>query len=270
VVWSSIFFALIYPGPSAGLTMREYVRNLLVGYPYHFVPLLVFWYLATPAVVRIGRRRGALLLVCIAAAQLWWLILQSPEMFGLGGALPSWAARTAPPVLRAPLSDWAIYFPLGLVMSLHGAALKPRLERWRRTALTATAILFAAGLLNAFSLLAAPWARFIAPVPLMFVLPVVDRGSIPLLKFFEWLGRRSYGIYLAHFVIINGIVLLAGAWLAGRPLVVFPVFLVATLGLSLLLMEALTRARIGRQIYRHVFGIVAPPLPQRRVVPSGA
>ena len=72
----------------------RYLKNLLVGYPYHFVPLLVFWYLATPALVWIGRRRGALLLAGIGAWQAWLLAVRFPEMFGLDGWLPGWAGAT--------------------------------------------------------------------------------------------------------------------------------------------------------------------------------
>jgi peptidoglycan/LPS O-acetylase OafA/YrhL len=139
--------------------------------------------------------------------------------------------------------------------------------RWRPVAAAATVALFGLGLLNAFALVDAPWARFAAPVPLMFLLPTIDRASIPFLEFFEWLGRRSYGIYLTHFVVINGIVLAVGKWglrLRSQPLVVYPAFLITTLGLTLLLMEGISRTRPGRRAYRFIFGIVPPPQQARR------
>lgn len=265
LIWSGIFYTLLYTATGTGYTVAGYLKNLLVGYPYHFVPLLVFWYLAAPALAWAGRRHAVLLLAAIAAAQAWLLVVRFPEMFGLAGWLPSWAAATAPPVLTTTMADWGVYFPLGLVMALHGPALKPRLMKWRLAAAALTAALFGLGLLNAFSLANAPWARLAAPVPLMLLLPTIDRGSIPWLEAFERLGRRSYGIYLSHFVAINALAFAVAGWSlrsAALPFIVFPAFFVAALGVSLLLMDAMSRSAAGRRVYRYVFGIVPPP-PQR-------
>jgi fucose 4-O-acetylase-like acetyltransferase len=261
LIWSGVVYVLYYTLAGERLPVTGYLKNLLVGYPYHFVPLLVFWYLAAPGLVWIGRRRPVLLLAGIAVWQTYLLVVRSPALLGLDGPLPRWAAAATPPVLFTSMSEWGIYFPLGLVLSLHGSALKPRLQRWRPAAAAAMLALFGLGLMNAFGLVQAPWARLAAPIPLMFLLPTIDRTSIPLLDSFEWLGRRSYGVYLTHFVIINGIVLV----LAKTPLhpervpfLIFPAFLAAALGLSLAVMEAMSQMTPGRRLYRHVFGIVAP------------
>jgi fucose 4-O-acetylase-like acetyltransferase len=269
VIWSLIFYALVAIGASETYSAAGYVKNLLVGYPYHFVPLLVFWYLATPVLVRVGRTHGTLLILGIAAWQAWLMVLHYPEMFGLAGRLPAWAGATAPPVIFTSMADWGVYFPLGLVMSLHATALKPRLERWRWLAGAATVVLFVLGLANAFRLASAPWARLVAPVPLMFLLPVVDRAWIPRFATFEWLGRRSYGIYLSHFVAVNVLAIALGPWIplpAAFSLVVYPLFLLVALGFPLLLMEGAGRAGAGRRAYRFVFGI-PPPAPARPVAP---
>lgn len=269
VIWSLIFYAVVAIAAGERYSAAGYVKNLLVGYPYHFVPLLVFWYLATPALVRVGRTHGTLLIVTIAAWQAWLMVLHYPEMFGVQGRLPAWTRSTTPPVIFTSMADWGVYFPLGLVMSLHTAALKPRLERWRWAMVAATALLFGLGLANAFRLVNAPWARLVAPVPLMFVLPVIDRAWIPRFASFEWLGRRSYGIYLSHFVVINLMAIALGPWVplpAAGALVVYPLFLVAALGFPILLMEAMGRSGAGRRAYRFVFGI-PPPAPVRPIAP---
>jgi peptidoglycan/LPS O-acetylase OafA/YrhL len=191
-------------------------------------------------------------------------------MFGLAGRLPAWAGATAPPVIFTPMADWGVYFPLGLVMSLHTAALKPRLERGRWLAVAATLLLFGLGLANAFRLVNAPWARLVAPVPLMFLLPVIERAWIPRFASFEWLGRRSYGIYLSHFVAVNVMVIGLGPWVpltSAFSIVVYPLFLAGALGFPLLLMEGMGRLAVGRRAYRFVFGI-PPPTPARSIAPA--
>jgi peptidoglycan/LPS O-acetylase OafA/YrhL len=265
LIWSLIFYTLMYAATAATEPLTRYIKDLVVGYPYHFVPLLVFWYVATPALVWIGRRRGALLLLAIVAWQAWLLVVRFPEMFGLTGKLPQWAATTLPPVLATTMSEWGVYFPIGLVLSLHSAALKPALERWRLVSIVAVAVLFGLGLLNAFGFVDAPWARLAAPLPLMFVLPTIDRTSIPWLDAFERLGRRSYGIYLVHFVVVSGLAVVAGKYflpLGAQPFLVFPAFLIAALGVSLFLMDVMARFIVGRRVYRYMFGIVPPPLRQ--------
>jgi peptidoglycan/LPS O-acetylase OafA/YrhL len=177
-------------------------------------------------------------------------------MFGFQG-FPQWTNLLKPPVLFNSMADWAIYFPLGLIMSMHNAALKPLLFRYRWLIAAAAVLVFVVGILDAFQVLSAPWARFLAPLPVMFLLPIVHRGSIPLVKQVEVLGKRSYGIYLAHFVVINVVVFLVRQLHPGLitvPIVTFPAFLIVALGLSLLLMEGMTMAPPARRVYRYVFG----------------
>ena len=264
--WSAIFYVTAFLINGESYRPLGYIKNLLVGYPYHFVPLLAFWYVSAPVLVRISRRYGPLLLVVIAAYQIVLIAIRFPDVFSLARPLPAWTHRITPPVLFTPLSDWAIYFPLGLFMSLPDSKVKPGLHRWKSLAIGTTAVLFGLGVLDAFKLMPAPWARFAAPVPLMFILPVVERNSIPLLRGFETLGRKSYGIYLAHFVIINLVVAAARPGLEAirYPIVVFPVFYLLALGLSLVLMDVVSRTGPGRGAYRYVFGIMPPPRPTPR------
>ena len=91
----------------------------------------------------------------------------------------------------------------------------------------------------------------------MFVLPVLDRSSIPFLRSFESLGRRSYGIYLVHFVVLNVAVALTSRLdLSGFHLIVAPTLFAIGLGVPLLFMRAMAGAAVGRRVYRYVFGIV--------------
>jgi surface polysaccharide O-acyltransferase-like enzyme len=267
VLWSLVFFGVIFVLAGEQYSPAGYVKNLLVGYPYHFVPLLAFWYVTAPALVPVARRAATPLLAVIAVYQAGLLALRHPGVFGGWLVLPAWSGVVAPPVLFTPMSDWAIYFPLGLVLSLHAETVRPWLLRVRPAALALTAVIFGLGLLNALQIVWAPWARFVAPLPLMFVLPVIDRAAIPWLQRAELLGRRSYGIYLVHFVLLYGLSVfiqrafgtVTGLW----QVIVFPAFLVVALAGSQALMDTIGKSGTGRRVYRYWFGM-PPPAPARR------
>jgi peptidoglycan/LPS O-acetylase OafA/YrhL len=60
-------------------------------------------------------------------------------------------------------------------------------------------------------LLAVPLAEVFAPLPLMLVLPLIQRKAIPLVSWFETLGKRSYGLYLTNLLVITLLVALVKA-----------------------------------------------------------
>ena len=50
-IWTAVFFVLVLPAADALPSPAAYFRYILTGYPYHFVPLLLFWYLSSPIVI---------------------------------------------------------------------------------------------------------------------------------------------------------------------------------------------------------------------------
>jgi len=276
VIWSGIFFALLFVAQGERFTAIQYVRHLVVGYPYHFVPLLAFWYVLSPVFVRYARQHPVALLLIVGAYQALLIAFRDPELFGLSQSLPSWTRAIAPPVLANTLADWALYFPLGLVLSLHDGRVRSHLMAWRWPIAGATLAVFGLGLLNAFDIVDAPLARFAAPLPMMLLLPVVRRTSIPLLRQFELVGRESYGIYLSHFVVINLLVVLVsvgGSGLPRMPIVLFPAFFAIALAVPVCLTAAMASVPATRSAYRYVFGTTpsssstSAPRPQPNVLP---
>jgi peptidoglycan/LPS O-acetylase OafA/YrhL len=94
--------------------------------------------------------------------------------------------------------------------------------------------------------------------PLTFVLlaPLVQRNSIPLVGEFEAVGRRSYGLYLTHLLVIDLLLLAVqefAPWMFGYHLLLaFSMFAVAmALPLFVMNLSANTPARTA---YRYVFG----------------
>lgn len=258
LIWTVIYYAVLVVTRDRQETVPQYIRYLLTGEPYHFVPLLMLFYLVSPLLVVVGKRAGLLLLVLIGVYQLLLLHVINPGVFG--SVAPTWMRYLTPPIVRETLSNWALFFPMGLIFSLHNSNLKPHLQRLKWISLALAVGLFALGVLHLFGVVAAPWARFFAPVPLMFLLPIINRTSIPFLSRFEQIGRRSYGIYLTHFVVLDLVPFLLVNVIASGPLtvptavVVYPLMFASALLLPLLTMEWASKRPSTRKMYRYIFG----------------
>lgn len=253
--WSIIFYAIVYFQYRETFTPLGYVKNLITGYPFHFVPLLILFYVASPLLIALARRYGFILLLAIGLYQLALLGIRDPAIFPL--RFPSAARFLFPPVIGNTFADWGIFFPMGLVFSLHAARLKPHLQRWQWVFLGATIVIFIAGLLHTQSILYAPWARFICPFTFLFVLPLISRRAIPWVSQLEQVGKRSYGLYLTHLIVIDLLLLLVRFTVPSLlqfQWVLVPILLAAGLALPLYAMSAIARQSTGRKVYRYVFG----------------
>ncbi len=143
LLWSTVFYLLVFADYGERSGPLGYIRNLVTGYPYHFVPLLLLCYLLAPLFARVARRHGLWLLAGIALYQL--LLIAIAQRGILGVTLPAAARVLAPPVLRGPLTEWALFFPLGLVYGMNARTWQPALFRWRWALVAATAALFTSG-----------------------------------------------------------------------------------------------------------------------------
>jgi probable poly-beta-1,6-N-acetyl-D-glucosamine export protein len=255
VIWSIVFYISIFFTLGDRYTLTGYLKNLLVGYPYHFVPLLIFFYVVSPLMVRIGKSKwGIPMLVMIGLYQLALIDILHPGI--LGFTFPKSANFLAVKVLRTTLAEWAIYFPLGLVYGLQARKWVPFLKKSTRVLVMLTLLFFGVGLLDVFSLIRFPIAFTICPLTLVMLLPIVKRDFIPWVRFFERIGRRTYGIYLSHLLILNlflyGLAGLLPA-LFQFPVLTSALFLIVGLGIPLFVMESVARSRV-KQAYRYVFG----------------
>jgi probable poly-beta-1,6-N-acetyl-D-glucosamine export protein len=255
VIWSIVFYVFIYFMLDDRYTLIGYIKNLLVGYPYHFVPLLVFYYIISPLIVRIGKSKmGILMLVLIGLYQLVLIDLLHPGI--LGFTFPKSASFLAVKVPRTTLAEWAIYFPLGLVYGLQVRKWIPWLHRLKWVFIVLTMLLFGIGLLDAFSIIRAPLALMLCPFTLVILLPIIKRDSIPWVRSFERVGRRTYGIYLTHLPFLN--LLLYGLaswlpWLFRFAVLTSALFFIVGFGIPLFIMESLAKSP-AKQAYRYVFG----------------
>ncbi len=254
IIWSLLFYVLVYLVNQETYTPLEYIKNLLVGYPYHFVPLLVFYYILSPVLIRISRPYGLVLIALIALYQLILINILYPGTFGF--LFPAWARYLAPPIIRTTLAEWGIFFPLGLVYGVHAKNVLPWSKRFFWLIVGVTAILFVLGVLDSLAVIHLSLAHFLAPVSMILLLPAIKRDTIPFVRLLERIGRRSYGIYLTNLIVLNlvliGIKLLIPA-LFFVDIILFPLLFLATLSAPLLLMEAAAKGPL-KPGYRYVFG----------------
>lgn len=250
LIWSLLFYVVIFFQFDERYSLAGYLKNLIVGYPFHFVPILLFFYILSPLLVRLAGRHALALVAGVAAYQVLLLVALQDDQLGARRGI-FW-----PPVIGRTLAQWGVYFPLGLVYGMHIESIVPHLRKARWLA-----ILLAAGGLLLRGLRAngsAPLSIIVelAPIGLVLLLLIVDRKSIPLARMMESIGKRSYGLYLSHLIVLDGIlwwVVLAEPDLLKYRLLFLPVLFVLGLAVPLLIMNAASRTP-GRAVVRYIFG----------------
>ena len=254
LLWSLIFYVLLALLYDARFTFPEVIKNLLVGYPFNFIPLLVFFYLLAPLLLPVARRLPWLLLGGIAAYQLFSVAVLQPGE--LGFTLPEWTIRLTLPGLRLTLALWGIYFPLGLVCGIHAESLTPRLKALRAPLLAAAIAAYGAAVLHELSLLYSPLAELICPVLAVLLMPVIARESIPFARNLERLGIRAYGIYLTNLILLSLALESARRWVPGLFIYLWllVLLLIAWVLAAQAGMQMAVRKVLGRSRQRWVFG----------------
>ena len=254
LIWSVVFFAMAYFRRGEEQNLLGYVKNLLVGYPFHFMPLLFFFYAISPILVRLSERFGYTAVVVVAVYQVYLLAAVAPDVLGL--ALPGWAQWFVPPVLGSTMARWGLFFPLGIVYSLQAKRSTPWLHRLRWVLVGTTVALFVLTVLDATSVIRFPLGGFVVPLALVGLHPLIKRQSIPAVRRLEHVGKRSYGLYLMHLVVLEmGFWAIQAwlPWLLGQQVLLQVLLYAFSLGIPLLLMDLVHRSRL-RSVYRYVFG----------------
>jgi fucose 4-O-acetylase-like acetyltransferase len=254
VIWSLVFYGVVYLVRGEEISVLDAFRKLAIGYPFHFIPLLVFYYLLSPVLVRITGRWGLILLVVIGILQLGLLNLVFPGV--LGFEFPGWVRAVVPRSYNGVLADWAIYFPLGVFCSLNAKMVVAWVKKLRWVLFGATFVLYALHILSVHSVLRFPLGAYLAPVPCVLLTLVIERNAIPQVRTFEQFGKRSYGVYLMHLSVLwITVVVLAAVVpsLFGVQILLQPILFLATLGGPLAFMKV-AASLPTRKAYRYVFG----------------
>jgi hypothetical protein len=254
LIWSIIFYFVIYVGQNTTYSISGYLKNLIVGYPFDFIPLLAFFYVLSPVLIRLGRQFGYILIGLIALYQITLLNLIYPGI--LGFLFPGWLHVLVPPVIRHTMADWGIYFPLGVVYSLHAKSLSPQFIRFKWILVSAIAVMYIVAYLNAASVLVFPLADHICPLLFLLTFTIVKRNSIPIVRNLEKIGKRSYGLYLTNLIVLYIILLLIKVLFPGLlsyQLLLLPFLFGFALLIPLTFMISMEHLPIYR-VYPYIFG----------------
>jgi peptidoglycan/LPS O-acetylase OafA/YrhL len=254
LIWSIVFYILIWIGQGKVFTIWGYIKNLIVGYPFWFVPLMAFYYLISPILVILGKRFGWAIIAVFGLYQLVLINILYPGT--LGFSFPEWMKFLAPPVLRSTLVIWGIYFPLGLIYGLNARSIKPWIEKYKWLLVAVTGFMLVCMILHTISIISFPLAGFIGPLTFVMITPIIQRNSIPFVRTFEKLGKRSYGLYLVSWnVLYFAIVSIHGIapWLYNYQIPFYFLLMVLGFVIPLWSMNILERLPT-RVVFNYVFG----------------
>ena len=252
--WSIAFYAVIYFGYGTTYSIPGYLKNLIVGYPFNFVPLIAFYYIVSPILVRLSKRFGWMIIGILAVYQLILMNIVDPG--ALGFTFPDWMKYLAPPVLRNTLADWGIFFPLGIIYSLKARKVTSLLIRLKWFFAALTVAFFTLSVLNEAKIIDFRLAAFFAPLMLMMFLPSIRRDRVPLVRQLEKVGKHSYGLYLTNLIVLFLILVAVKAWMPGilhYQIILLPFLFALTLLIPLTIMGSLERMPV-RKAYPYVFG----------------
>jgi peptidoglycan/LPS O-acetylase OafA/YrhL len=233
--------------------------------PYHFIPILIQFYLLSPLLVPIARDRWKLLLGSFAVLHLGIHTLR--YLHDLGVILPGQELILYLTPRWFFLGQQPFWFPFGLVFGLHFQKHSQQLAKIKWQLLIATIIfgIFALVEYQVGDYLNGP--QWIGPTfaglsrnfyIFFFILLIlaINESSFPWSKDISNLGTKSLGIYMANIPAIYVTAVLMyhfTPWALGSQLLYQTVLAIAGLGGPLLLMWLIRRTplRVG---YRYLFG----------------
>ena len=254
-IWSLVFYGVEWIGFGKTYTPMGIVRNLLVGYPYNFVLLIVFFILISPIIIKLTHRFGwSWLLILVSVYQIFLILAVDRAQFRL--TLPAWMDFLVVPVLARTLADWGIYFPLGMCLALNSNKITPFLEKTKWLCLALGLLSFGLAATQAIGYINFPASRHLFPLFLVLVVPVIQRDWIPARRFFESIGKVAYGLYLIHFILINVLVLTFRAvfpWLLDQPYILYLSLLLLALFIPLKVISWINQSRFSR-VSPYLFG----------------
>jgi peptidoglycan/LPS O-acetylase OafA/YrhL len=256
VLWTGVRFLMLGRIPSS-------VDDVLG--PYHFIPMLIQFYLISPILVPVAKRWGKELLIGAAVLHLGLQTVNYINGLGLqfvgqeliNSLTPRWFI----------LGQQPFWFPFGLVAGLHIQQFQTWLARTRRTLLTG-AVAFAPVAVLEYQFVdqlnGEPWlapsfggfARTFYILAFLLWFLALEREALPFPESLSNLGARSLGIYLGNIPFIYVVAVFmyhVTPWMLGRQFFYQAILFSVGLFGPLLLMFAVRKSPV-RGLYRYIFG----------------
>jgi len=231
--------------------------------PFYFIPVLAQLYLISPFIVQFARNNWKRLLLFAGALQTLLMLLRYPPLLNIN--VP-WLETIITHNRNYYFPSYMFFFTFGMVFGFHTTKFKEWLypRRWWLLGLTGAA--WFAGLIEWEAILRASGQEWLGPretlVDQIFAASFLltyfafERTELPFSRIFNYLGAKSYGIYLIHTIVL---IITAKAvyhlipQLLGLPLLFQLLLILAALLLPLLLMEIVNRSPL-RRYYALIFG----------------
>lgn len=202
IIWSIVYYLVLIITTGNSYSLLDTVKNLLVGFPYHFIPLLFFFYALSPLLVWLSNRiRWWYIFILILAYQIFLIVVLDAKQYNL--VVPAWMDKLTLPVLRRTMADWAIYFPLGLLLTLYPKPILSLLKKWQWVFVVLTTITIGLAVMHSLGIVNMTWTRHIYPLTFVLFITGLRRDQIPFIGWFEDVGKKAYGLYLLHLIVIN-------------------------------------------------------------------
>ncbi|MCZ7551917.1 MAG: hypothetical protein B6D39_02365 [Anaerolineae bacterium UTCFX2] len=231
--------------------------------PFYFIPVLAQLYLISPFIVRFARNNWKMLLLVTGAVHAFFVLLRYPPLLNLD--IPF-----LEPIIANNrhflFPSYIFFLTLGMVFGFHSSEFKEWLYSRRWLLLGLTGAFFLLGVIEWEMILKASGQEWLGPSETLidqiyagfFLLTffAFERTELPLPRTFNFIGAKSYGVYLTHTIVL---IITAKAvyhlipQLLGLPLLFLLMLTAAGVALPLLLMEIVNRSPL-RRYYALIFG----------------
>jgi peptidoglycan/LPS O-acetylase OafA/YrhL len=254
ILWSLVFYLLLSVVYHENYSIAQYAKDIAVGYPYNFVPLLVFFYVVSPLMLYFIRRNQKSTIIVIFLYQVFLNVAMSTNVLSL--PYFAWAHILVPPIIRTTFATWGVFFPLGMAFSINNKKVVGYFDGKKKLVIYSIVALFVTFLVLREIGLWTSLVEFICTLLGLALIIVVEREAIPFVQQIENIGKRSYGIYLTHMLVINIAVSAAGyycSWILDWYYITIPIIFVLSVAIpigTMKLFEMLPR----QVLYRYVFG----------------
>ncbi len=254
LIWTIVFNLIVSFLLKENIPPLQFVKNILVGYPYNFVPLLLVFYILAPLLIWGIKRFPAITLLVVFLYQLFLIVEVNPGLWGF--ALPSWAHYFALPVVRQSLSIWAIFFPLGIVYQLYSRPVIGFVRKYAVVILICLVLSAVLDDLHQLGVIVFPTTNYLFPLFFILLIPLIQRKVTPVFLWFEAIGKHSYGFYLMNLIVITLTLLgfeLFFPWMLQQYLLLVPILFLLALYIPWGLFKLLEISP-QRKISRYLFG----------------